>query len=66
MCEKELPKRDEFGVSEGLLVPPIFVFDTFAEKGISQEGCDDAVDQDSSVLTDDYAYTRAIGEPLKG
>lgn len=29
MCEKELPERDEFGIGQGLLVPSIFVLDTF-------------------------------------
>lgn len=29
MCEKELPKRDEFGIGQSLLVPSIFVLDTF-------------------------------------
>jgi hypothetical protein len=31
MCEKKLPERDEFRISEGLLVPSVFVFDTFIE-----------------------------------
>jgi hypothetical protein len=32
MCEKELPERDEFGISKSLLVPSIFVLDTFTEQ----------------------------------
>lgn len=37
MCEKELPKRDEFGIGQSLLVPSIFVLDTFYRAKVSQE-----------------------------
>lgn len=60
MCKKELPKRDKFGISEGLLVPSIFVVDTFIEKESVRKV--EMLDISLALLTDDHAYTSPVGK----